>query len=218
MLLHGFLISLSLILSVILHEMAHGYVAYWLGDDTAKRYGRLSLSPIKHIDLFGSLVLPLFLWLSHVPFIFGWAKPVPVDYRNLKKRPRDDIMVAAAGIVMNLWLALIAALFLLLSAFIIDPYTRGWISLFWIYMITINVGLAVFNAIPIPPLDGSKILFGWIKKPWVERYLSSGKYGLIIMLFLLVILPVLGNSIGLDLDLIRNYMISATRYICSFLI
>ncbi|MBR1605817.1 MAG: site-2 protease family protein [Alphaproteobacteria bacterium] len=218
MILETFLIFLSLLLAIILHEVAHGYVAYLLGDTTAKIQGRLSLNPLKHIDMVGTIILPLFLWLSRVPFMFGWAKPVPINPQNLKKFPRDEILVASAGIIMNLGLALLASLVLHLSSLIIDSDFRVVLRLFLFYFMTINIGLAVFNAIPIPPLDGSKVLFGWIDRPWAKSYLYSYKYGLIIMIVLLLILPMIGNNLGLDLNIIGHYIASATQYICSFLI
>ena len=214
----AFLTFVPLFFAIVLHEIAHGYVALLLGDGTAKHYGRLSLNPFKHIDLLGTIIIPAFLAIGHAPFIFGWAKPVPVNPRFLRNRPRDEILVAAAGIAMNLWLAVVSALLLLLAAFITAPYLRGVVSLFLFNMVVFNVGLAVFNAIPIPPLDGARILLGWIKAPWAKRYLNYYSYGLIIMVFLLFILPAIGDSLGVDLNLVRNYMISVTRYICSFLL
>lgn len=213
----GALTFIPLFLAIILHEIAHGYVALLLGDTTAKKYGRLTLNPIKHIDLLGTIIIPALLALGKAPFVFGWAKPVPVNPRLLRNRPRDEIIVAAAGIIMNMVLAVISALLLSVVSFITSPYLEDMAKLFLIHMIIFNVGLAVFNAIPIPPLDGSKILFGWIKTKGMIRFLNYYSYGLIIMVFLLFILPIIGDSLGIDLNLIRNYIVSATRYICSFL-
>ena len=142
-----------IIISVILHEVAHGYAAYLLGDPTAKLEGRLTLNPISHIDPIGTLVIPLVLFASQAGFLFGWAKPVPYNPYNLKKR-FDETIVAAAGPMTNVALALLAAL--LYHA--LGSNTSELIASFLFMVIFINLFLAVINLLPLPPLDGSKII------------------------------------------------------------
>jgi len=168
-----FLIALPLLYSVILHEIAHGWVALKMGDRTAKRAGRLTLNPLKHLDPVGTLMLFI--------FGFGWARPVPVDFSNLHDRRRGLILVSSAGVAVNLFLAF-AALFLL-QALSLDP--RGATALTLYYMAQINIILAAFNLIPIPPLDGSKILMGFLPAR-VQSFLSRLEpYGLLIIIALL---------------------------------
>jgi Zn-dependent protease len=153
-----FLIAIPLLYSIILHELAHGWVAYRLGDPTAKNLGRLSLNPLKHLDPVGTLMLFV--------FGFGWAKPVPVNFNQLRDRRRSMILVSAAGIVTNTLLAF-GAMFL---GRLLQPSPDGIISALLYFMAQINIILAAFNLIPLPPLDGSKILLG-IASPKVQIFL-----------------------------------------------
>lgn len=209
---------IPIILAIVLHELAHGYAAYRLGDNTAKVYGRLTLNPLKHIDPFGSILLPALLYFSHAGFMFGWAKPVPVNFNNLKHSKRDLIIVSAAGIVMNLALAIISALLLKVISFLPQSTFQGILGLFLLNMVVFNVVLAIFNALPIPPLDGSKILFGWINKPWAQRYVNSERGGLAAIVLLAFILPAIGQSLGLNLNVFGIILLKAAKFILSFLL
>ena len=148
-----------LFFSVVLHECAHGIAAYRCGDDTAKLMGRITLNPIPHIDLFGTIILPLIAIFSGIPLI-AWAKPVPVNPLNFRKPRRDDIIVSSAGIFTNILVAITAGLFLIIVAnfYIIPNKIRAGLTLFFLSVIIINLWLASFNLIPLPPLDGSHIL------------------------------------------------------------
>ena len=207
-----------IILAIVLHELAHGYAAYRLGDNTAKIYGRLTLNPLKHIDPFGSLLLPALLYFSHAGFMFGWAKPVPVNFNNLKNSKRDLIIVSAAGIVTNLVLAIISALLLKAVSFLPQSTIQGILGLFLLNMVVFNVVLAIFNALPIPPLDGSKILFGWVNKPWAQRYVNSERAGLIAIVLFAFILPAVGQSLGFDLNIFGIILLKSAKFILSFLL
>ncbi len=169
-----------LIFSVIIHEVSHGSMANYLGDPTAKRMGRLSLNPMKHLDPLGSFVVPLFLVITHAPFIFGWAKPVPFNPYNLRDQKYGQAKVAAAGPMANLLLALGAGIILRFLPLEL-PQTMMLGELLSI-VVLINILLAIFNLIPIPPLDGSKILFTFLPtRMWkVQRNLEQ--YGFIILL------------------------------------
>lgn len=171
-----------LIISVVIHEVAHGYVAESLGDPTARLAGRLTLNPIKHLDPFGSVILPLLLSLSGLGVVFGWAKPVPYNPYNLRARKWGPALVAIAGPISNLILALV---FTLLYQFL--PATPTIHSVFAL-IVLVNLSLAIFNLIPIPPLDGSKILFALIPYRWraLENWMNA--YSLILFLFTLFFL------------------------------
>jgi Zn-dependent protease len=171
-----------LIFSVIVHEIAHGFIALRLGDRTAKDLGRLTLNPIKHIDLFGSILFPLALSIFKLPII-GWAKPVPFDPRNLKNPKRDSGLIAAAGPLTNIFVALVFGLLVRsLELFMITPTVIA-IALMFNYICIINISLAIFNLVPIPPLDGSGILFSLLPRsfqPFEEAFIRYGFYILIV--------------------------------------
>jgi Zn-dependent protease len=175
---------LILLFSVIFHEVAHGLAAEKLGDLTARYAGRLTLNPIPHIDPFGSILLPAFLLLVNSPILFGAAKPVPVDFRNLRNLKRDMIIVSFAGPATNLILAVLAAMVLRVMPNISDI----GIELLGRTVI-LNVVLAFFNLIPVPPLDGSKVLagmVGYFNREWMHWILELERFGFIILIALLI--------------------------------
>jgi Zn-dependent protease len=183
-----------LIMSVVVHEFAHGYTAYLLGDNTARLSGRLTLNPIKHLDLFGSVILPLFLILSKAGFVIGWAKPVPFNPDNLRNGRRGIFLVAIAGIAANILIAILFGLLIRFAPMLgLPPYNPDPLLTHPFYMITktivfMNLVLAFFNLIPIPPLDGSKILFSIIpvKYRYIEDFLNQ--WGMFILLFFIFFL------------------------------
>lgn len=170
-----------LIFSVIVHEISHGYIALWLGDDTAKRAGRLTLNPLAHIDLFGSIIFPLVLAFSNAP-IFGWAKPVPYDPRFLANPKKASGLIALAGPASNLLLAIIFALFTRILFAFPSTAIAGELYLFFFIIIKVNIALALFNLLPIPPLDGSGVLFSLLPRR-LERFEEIlRQYGFIILI------------------------------------
>ena len=178
---------LPVIFAITVHEVAHGWVAKKYGDNTAFNLGRLTLNPLKHIDLFGTIILPGLLLLTGTGFIFGWAKPVPVDPRNFKRPLQDMAFVALAGPVSNLLMAVFWALIARLGVLIgtgnealAHPLIYSGVA-----GISINVVLALINLLPIPPLDGSRILTGILPNYWAWQYNRLERYGFIILLLLL---------------------------------
>ena len=171
-----------LIFSAIMHEYMHGWMAYHLGDSTAKDAGRLTMNPLAHLEGFGSCFLPLVMIVTNMPFVFGWAKPVPYNPFNLKDRKYGDAKVAAAGPLANLIIALFFGLFLRFFPFLGLTFV-GLISL----IVYINLVLMVFNLLPIPPLDGSKILAAFLPEKIRIKYLNSEKYGFILVILFVML-------------------------------
>ena len=184
--------ALPVLAAIVFHEVAHGWVANRLGDPTAKRLGRLTLNPIPHIDLFGTVILPLLLILVRAPFLFGYAKPVPVNYHNLRNPKRDMIWVALAGPATNIVLAFGSlAVLKLLIAFDVDPGSFLAVIVTPLALmakgsIIINLVLAVFNAFPVPPLDGGRVLVGLLPEPHASTVARVEPYGFLIIMVLLM--------------------------------
>jgi Zn-dependent protease len=182
-----------LVIAIVFHEVAHGLVARRLGDTTAERQGRLTLNPIKHIDPFGTLILPMLLALVHAP-IFGWARPVPVRADRMRNPRRDMVLVALAGPGMNFLLAIVATFILAAALALGDggPMTLGgFLAGNALNFLLINIFLAVFNLIPLPPFDGGHVVEGLLPRPLAARFRRLGRYSLLILFALLLIIPAL---------------------------
>ena len=173
-----------LVLSVVIHEVSHGYMAYWLGDPTAKYAGRLNFNPVKHLDLWGSFIVPFFLIISGAHFLFGWAKPVPFNPYNLRNQKYGPALVGLAGPLSNLIVALVAGV--LMRTLLVFGMVDGILLQILAIIIFINILLMVFNLFPIPPLDGSKLLFALV--PISEHTkITLEKYGFMFLIMFIVL-------------------------------
>src|SRR5262249_2633672 len=214
---------LPVIFAVTLHEAAHGFVAYQFGDDTARRAGRVTFNPLKHIDRFGTIILPALLILLRSPLLFGYAKPVPVNFARLDSPRRDMVWVALAGPVTNVLLAIASTLlfssvqllpggdhpllrslpeFLEDGMELVPPNPAAWMALNLVHSILINAVLCVFNMLPLPPLDGGRVAVGLLPDALAFPLARLERYGIGIVLLLLFVLPWLGGQLGWELNLL----------------
>ena len=203
---------LPLLIAITFHEAAHGFVAYKLGDKTAWQLGRVSFNPLKHIDPFGTVILPGLLLLSHSPFLFGYAKPVPVNFRNLNHPRFDMVWVALAGPVTNIILATIVA-FAFHALPLVPAEAAKWTADNLQNAFFINIVLAIFNMLPIPPLDGGRVAVGLLPRVLAYPLSRLEPYGMLILIALLILLPVLGAQLGLNLDVISAILWALIGYV-----
>lgn len=200
---------LPIIVAITFHEAAHAYVAWRFGDDTALRLGRVSFNPLKHIDPFGTILLPGMLLFSGSPFLFGYAKPVPVDFRRLQPLRAGMVMVALAGPATNIALALTAGL-----AFHLMPLVPAdgapWVASNLNNAFSFNILLAVFNMLPIPPLDGGRIAVGLLPGVLARPFARLEPWGMLILIGFLIVLPLAGSQFGLNLDFVSGLLRATT--------
>ncbi|MEP4887618.1 MAG: site-2 protease family protein [Alphaproteobacteria bacterium] len=202
---------IPVLLAITLHEAAHGWAASKLGDDTALRMGRVTFNPLAHIDPFGTIILPGML-IAAGGILFGWAKPVPVNFGRLGHPRRDMVLVAPAGPAINIGLAIASAIALHLLPFM-GPTFGEWLGRNLINSININLLLAIFNMMPLPPLDGGRVAVGILPRPLAIQLARLERYGLFILIGLIFILPILGRQLGTDLNIFRWLVLGPLEFL-----
>ncbi|MSR73414.1 site-2 protease family protein [Candidatus Parcubacteria bacterium] len=191
-----------LVMSVVVHEVSHGYAAFLLGDPTAKNQGRLTLNPIRHLDFFGSILIPAFLVITNAGFLFGWAKPVPYNPYNLRNQKWGEAIVAVAGPASNIFIASVFGLLIRFGAEFLSP---AFLKISAI-LVLINLMLAVFNLVPIPPLDGSKILFAFLPYHMQKFRMMLEQYGFFaVLIFIFFLSGFLAPIMSFLFSLITGY-------------
>ncbi len=200
-----------ILLAITLHEAAHAWMAYRLGDDTAYKLGRMTLNPLKHIDPIGTVAMPALLIISGLP-PFGYAKPVPVQFGRLVDPKRDMVWVAAAGPGANILMAIGAALMLNLFAYTQGP-VGDWMKLMLGNMIVINLILAVFNMVPLPPLDGGRVATGLLPMPLAAKFAQLERYGFMIIFGLILLPSLLRGALGIDINIIGMTILPVAQFL-----
>ena len=205
------------VFAVTLHEAAHGLVAYRFGDDTAWRMGRVTANPFNHIDRFGTIILPALLILLRSPFLFGYAKPVPVNFARLRNPRRDRVWVALAGPATNVLLAIVSSL-LFYGLVLMPPSPADWFAANLVHSIQINALLCVFNMLPLPPLDGGRVAVGLLPTALAMPLARLERYGIMIVLLFLFVLPYIGEQTGFNLNILSRLIGGPTEALIRFVL